>query len=311
MKALFTAFMAICLGSCQKGGEDSVWWGNEKTIIELRNQLELASYRADKAHPGDDAEAAARASVNPAALRGEIETLAHGKAQLTREIAAMKSGWDDFRRSVLNDSRVQASGKTFATFVAADGRAFKEAKVTEIDDSGVSIAHASGTARLRFGDLDPEWQLYFGLDAELARKSHEAEAEGRLAYDRRIDRQMAVIAEKEAGARKERKKEEQRLAEARAIASYARTTPASSLSASIGGLGETSRVYGSRRYGGYSSYYRQPTVRYSYVPYCGSHRQGIPIFGSSAPGNYSGWGCAQAVPVRPPIQQAIQWKPAQ
>lgn len=215
-------------------------------------------------------------------LRDEITALLEEKRNLASEIDGLRSGWDDFRKEILQARRSKVSGMSFDVLEAPDGRRFTEAKVTSIDDIGVSVAHSHGTTRLRFGDLDSASHAFFGLDGDLADDAIRAETESRIENERIMDAQLAAISRKEEKQRKEREAELERQASSRAIA-LARQTPAlRPLSSSVGALGETSTVSGggTRRYGNGSSFYRRPVTRYSYTYSCGPRYTGIPFFGS-------------------------------
>ena len=300
MKLILSALFAFTLVSCRQGDADSTWWNNQRRIIELRNQRELAAYRVEKQPgiakiqaPGTDRKTLEK-------LRGEVSALLEEKRNLAREIDGLRGGWDDFREDILQARRSKVSGMSFDVLEAADGRRFTDARVTRIDDIGVSLTHSHGTTRLRFGDLDPASHAFFGLDGDLAGEAIRAETESRIEYERVMDTQLAAISRNEEKQRKEREAELARQESSRAIASARQASALRPLSTSVGALGETSSVSSgsSRRYSSFSSYYRRPVTRYNYTYSCGPTYSGIPFFGSHSP--QSGHCYQPAFQFRPP-----------
>lgn len=297
VKLILPLIIAFLHVSCEKGVEDAVAWNNKKTIIELQNRIELLRYQADQLAPKEQHQVSA---ADEEALHEEMKVLLSQKRNLNKEISQLRSGWDEHRKNVLENRRISVSGKTFEAFNVSDGRQFQDAKVTQIDDTGVSMTHADGTARLRYDDLSPQWHSYFGLDGEFAHAAQEQETGQRIAYEREMDRQLAAISMSEADQRKERNKEEkeERLASARAIASSTRAAASRPLSASVGALGETSTFYTSRYRNSFYSYYRRPIVRYNYTNYCPPSHSHIPFWNSSSYRSGTG-GCVR--PISNPI----------
>lgn len=158
--------------------------------------------------------------------------------------------------------------------------------VSRIDDLGVTLQHAHGSARLRFDDLAPGEQAFFGLDPEFAAVALAEERENLVAYDRRLNLEMQAIRQDEKAALAERKAEENRSASRLAIAqasARAASVSSSPLSSSFGRLGQTSR----RSYSTYYSY-RRPTTRYRSVYSYGSCRRPA-----------AAWNQYSATPIRP------------
>lgn len=297
MKLIAVGLLAIMGVSCTSDKKDTVWWGNEKTTIELKNELALANYRASQLGPvekvGED-----RDLPLAAELMEEIVLLKNLRDELKRSVAEMDGAWDDFRSNVLESRRAELTGKTFATFQTADGKTYREVMVTKIDNGGVSLRHGDGTARLRFNDLDSQEQCYFGLDGELAATAIHTEHTRRIAYDQWIGKGLAAAEKKQAAQAKSRRDEERELASTRSLAAARQTSSISAsvspLTSSFGGLGETSTFSTgssrhSRRYSSYGSYYSRPTVYYyNSTPSCPQYS--VPSYGSG--------GCLPVVPWR-------------
>jgi len=261
LKSSALLLFSILLPACSGESNDAAWWDNEKQIIELRSQIDLARYRVKTL----DIEAPELTdSPSSSQLITEIGALTNEKSRLADQIAEMRNGWEDFRAGVLAQRRAQVMGKTFDTFETPEGRAYHEVTISMIDDGGVSFRHKVGMARLRFDDLDQGGREFFGLDGDLAAIAHEAEATRRAEYNIWIEQGLAVAKAEEAKLAKIRREEEDRLASARAIAARNRSSTPSALTASFGGLGDTRTIYSSGRYSS-SRYYRRPRTRYYYT----------------------------------------------
>jgi hypothetical protein len=286
---------ALLLASCEPSAEDAVSWNNKKTIIELQNRITLLSYKSEQLA---SKEQNISSEADAEKLHQQISAMLVEKRNLNKQITELRSGWDEFRKSILESRRIEVSGKTFEVFEASNGRQFLNAKVTQINDTGVSLTHENGTARLRFDDLSPQWHSYFGLDGEFALAAHEVESGQRIAYERQMDRQLAAISKSEAEQREQRLKEAEKQASARAVAAAARAATSRPLSASVGALGQTSTFYSNRYRSNYSSYTRHPTVRYHYTNSCTPSHTHIPFWNSGSGWNGTG-SCVR--PIQAPV----------
>ncbi len=253
----------MLLAACSGERKDALWWDNEKQIIELRSDIDLARYKVDMLAPEQES---APSGLSVEKLNAELESLSAERARLSVSVAEMRDGWQDFRASVLARRRYAVVGKSFETFETAQGREYSEVTITGIDDSGVSLRHKAGSARLRFEDLNQSRREFFGLDGELASIAHEAEAEQAIAYNRWIDKRMEEIREEEAQQTAIRQKEEEktRRARERALAANRRAATPSALTGSFGNLGDTRTISSGRRYSSYGSY-RRTRYRYYYT----------------------------------------------
>ncbi len=254
--------LPLLLPACSEEKKDAVWWENEKQIIELRNEIDLARYRTGIRM---DAPALPTGAPHHSDLSKDIESLSTKKSLLSARISALESGWEDFRTTTLDGRRNLVIGKTFETFETASGKVYEDVTVSRIDDAGVSLRHKSGTARLRFHDLDESRQEFFGLDGELAFIALGKERKKREAYERRIEKGLALAKIEETRLADIRREEErQKLASSRALSASRRAITPSALTASVGNLGDTRTIYSSRRYSSYGSYGR-PRTRYYYT----------------------------------------------
>lgn len=187
LKFLTPILILLFLPACSREKNDATWWRNEKQIIELECQIELATYKLQLLQE-NELEAVENSSRLD--LMAEIGSLTSNESRLVNQISQLQNDWEVFRVDVLSQRRAQALGKTFDTFETSDGRVYKNVIITEIGDGGVSFRHKVGTTRLRFDDLDQIRQEFFGLDADLARIALAKEDAQRAAYDRWIESEM-------------------------------------------------------------------------------------------------------------------------
>lgn len=168
----------------------------------------------------------------------------------------MKESLVGYQEAVIRDQRRRAIGRSFAELTSVSGRIYRDVTITSIDDAGVAVRHAYGTARLTFRDLDSAQQSFFGLDAGLAVVAAEKESRDLAAYDRWIDGQMVAIRDRNAEMKKIAAYDEQ-------VVRANRATLASrqSVAANENPLAKPATSFGS---GGSRYSYGYPTYRHSY-----------------------------------------------
>lgn len=263
MKSLLLLLLTLFSLGCTSEKEDVTWWSNQERIIELQGQLDLANFRAAEINANASDPSNEIRVIAPKVLELEIDALQSRRERISAEISEMYENWEAFRLSILAERRNEAIGKSYENFETSQGHHYRSATVTNIDDTGVSIRHSSGTARLRCEDLSEEEQIYFGLDRKLSVVALQTERDSRAAYENWVGKNLVVAEKKAAELARERKREEQQAAQsARMLALAARTTKSSAFSSSFGKLGDTTRVYGSYRRSSYRSYYHRPRNRY-------------------------------------------------
>jgi hypothetical protein len=260
MIALVAAAPAVC--GAREG--DAAFWRNEREIIELTQRLKLCEYRLASSAPENAGELDAlnaRLSQNETRL----SKLQSEKVSLLSEVQWHETRNKEFARNSLEQKRSGAQGMKFETLTARDGRVFKNATITLVDDAGVEFRHEHGAARLRYAELTDERRLFFGLEESAALAAQDRERREALAYEQRIDMELEAIREIEESA-----------AVVESPVSPPRK-PASLLSATFprletGKLRQPARQVGSGssyrryRYYGYRSY--RPVYRYVYTrPY--------------------------------------------
>jgi hypothetical protein len=247
----FSACLAgIFLASCERRVATADWWHGEQERIELSHRLELQQFRYDRLGRGDSEKYSDLLRGN-AEVEALVKELRDRQGKLAEEVSGLEVGRKNFRATVLSERRQDALGAKFATFTVTSGRSYEEVCVSSIDDAGVSIRHASGSARLRFSDLTVEQQTLFGLEQDLASTALARESENAREYDQWVQTGVAA----------QQAKEERRLETARRDEGLARKEradfQASLLAASSQrALAQPARTFSSRpRYGYYYDSY--------------------------------------------------------
>lgn len=254
---------------CQKKAAQAEWWQGEQQRLELTHQLALKEYQFQQSGFSEiEVLTSLRASNQLAKAR--LQTLVAQRSDLTVEIEAIERQCVALKENSLRQQRHNAIGQTFEEFYSADGRKFQNASVVSIDEAGVTIRHADGSARLRYMDLNPEQRDYFGLEESASLAAVEQESREALAYERWIDRGVASVREKESRALDEQRREQQLARDERA-----RVAAQQLVAANERPLAQPAKSFGN----GYSRYYSsyrssRPTYRYiyNYSDDCGTPR---------------------------------------
>lgn len=260
---------AVFLSSgCSNPEDKAAWWRAEQQRIELNHLLALKKYRHEQADSRDFEQLAGlRRSMD--ALAPKLVSLTEQRSALANQIDSLQRQWVEFREARIRDQRQKALGTSFAEFGLVSGRKFVEVTVASIDDAGVMIRHADGSARLRYANLDSSQREFFGLDPELALAAEEKESQNSAEYEQWIERQVLAVHEKkrkdlEVASRRESaiRKNKSEFAARQVIAANAK--PLSKPASNVG-----RRSYSrSSSYWYYSSY--RPAYQYgcyNYTPY--------------------------------------------
>lgn len=181
---------------CGKHQDEAVRWQVEREKIELSKQLELKQFRLGKmsSHDFEDFQQLQKLTGQMAARLVSLRQL---RESLHDEVAALEGQRMAFQKAVLQGQRQRALGKSFEVFKPASGREFRQVSVAAIDDVGVTIRHADGSARLHYADLDEGQRVMFGLEADAALAAEAKEAEKAVAYERWIDTCMTTAQAKQ------------------------------------------------------------------------------------------------------------------
>lgn len=258
--------VALLTAGCGKRDGNAVWWQGEQQRMELSHQVALKQFRLQRLESVDFAELVQLRASNQE-MGVSLKLLKQQRAALEAEAEDKQRSLAESREMFLRDHRNRAIGSSFAELITVTGRKFRDVTVASIDDAGVAIRHNDGTARLKYQDLDSKQQLFFGLEAELAVAAADRESRDRVAYDRWMDGQMAVVLEKN-----------ERLAENAArderLASESRQRLASQITAAkVNPLAKPATTFGSgssRYVTSFGSYDRRSNYRYVYYApnYC-------------------------------------------
>lgn len=278
-----TAFFSV---GCEKDYSQAEWWQGEQERVSLSQELQLKKYRLGQvdAHGFEELEGLRNAT---AATTSSLRSLRQQRLTLNDEVASLEGKWGEFREATIRNQRHRAIGKTFEAIHLVSGRQFQDVTVAAIDDAGVTIRHADGSARLRFADLDSEQQVFFGLEADLALAATDKEAEAIAVYERWIDNRMASIHEQERKDSEITRREELAARELRS--QLASTQVAASKTRA---LAQAATPVGNQSWGNSSDYstfrtYR-PTYRYIYYYVTPSYQSSCPAV---VPTRTGGTGC--------------------
>lgn len=190
--SLACVLAAFAVIGCESGDDRAAWWQNENERIGLEQQLELKKFRYENDFV-EGAETHVTLKVTTQKQAAKIAELGRRRSELENEVAKLDESWASFRQTVLAEHRRGAIGTSLGTLTVSSGRKFENAKVAEIDDAGVTVRHANGSARLRFSDLSADQQLKFGLEPDLALAAEEQERAQAADYERWIEKEMVAV----------------------------------------------------------------------------------------------------------------------
>jgi hypothetical protein len=162
----------------------------ESRRVELEHKVAVAQLKADRV--------ARRTSLDTTSvqdlsgLSARRRELSSRKTELEAEIRSLEDGLLLARAAQLEKARSLMLGKDLPSLQSRTGRVYEQVKIVSIDDSGVQIRHASGSARLGCSELSESQWEQFGLDEGLAKAARLAEDRQRMAYEEGIDRELAA-----------------------------------------------------------------------------------------------------------------------
>ncbi|MCB1130585.1 MAG: hypothetical protein KDN05_05605 [Verrucomicrobiae bacterium] len=185
MLALASIILPLANISCQRRDMDGAWHADERLKVELEQHFKLLTYRFES-RGGNLAtelqDTRDRIESNRAAIGSAREDL----ARLETEVSELAVETRRIADEVARDTRRKSIGRHFDTFIAANGRTYRDVTVSQVTDGSVEIRHETGSARFRPADLSLEQQEMFGISAEAAAREARIESERRLAYERHI-----------------------------------------------------------------------------------------------------------------------------
>lgn len=251
----------IFSAGCKEDQGQAGWWQGEQERIELNQQLKLKKYRFEQSDNRDFEELEKLLDATDTAT-SSLRSLRQQRLSLSDEVASLDGKWGAFRESTIKDQRHRAIGNTFEVIYLISGRKYQNVTVSAIEDAGVTIRHADGSARLCFADLNSDQRLYFGLEEDLAIAAMDKEVAEAASYDRWIDEQLVIINDQkkknaEIAKREElaAKQERSKLASEQAIVPKTRT-----LALATTALGNRSRGYPSY----FSTYRTYPPIYHNF-----------------------------------------------
>ncbi len=283
--ALTVAFLAV---GCSKRGGEIAWWQGEQERIELHQSLKLKQFRLKSALTGDLSELVEIQEENRN-LSDSWAKLVRRKSELHRELESMRTEVADLRTTLVENRRQQAIGTSFDRMVSLTGREYRDVRIASIDDSGVTIRHAHGSARLNYRDLSPEQHAHFGLDADLAAAAVAKEAGDLAAYNLWLDERLLVIREEEEMLAQAARVAEEKLADERSRVFLASVTNHVTADRPVSRPFATVRPRQTSYYNVYR--YHQPNHRYGCYP--------TSVHGSSYTQHPSAWNNPSAYQRRP------------
>ncbi|MEO7100975.1 MAG: hypothetical protein ABI162_16580 [Luteolibacter sp.] len=260
-----TAILAVLSSGCDKSGNDAAWWQGEQLRLQLSRDLELKEYRFQQSAGNDLPEfEKLRASNKAGKLR--LQKLVEMRALLSDEVESTQQQFAAMQKHFIESQRQKAVGQKFKVLNSSSGRQYQDVAVVSVDDSGVAIRHADGTARLRYADLDAKQRAFFGLEEGSALAAENEERVQAAAYERWIDANVAINQEKQTRAAELASRDTQQAKRSRNLMASRQTA-----SANVSALGQPSRSFGGYS-GHYLSYRSSPSYRYVYYYNPSSYR---------------------------------------
>jgi regulator of replication initiation timing len=113
-------------------------------------------------------------------LKTSLSRLLEEEAALTNELARKSETLDEIRSNKLRaikETREKAIGESLGDLKLESGRIYEDVKIREVTDVGMSVSHASGSARIAAKDLPEALRERFMFDSEAAAELLRAERE--------------------------------------------------------------------------------------------------------------------------------------
>lgn len=258
------AMVFLLLPACERKLDQTACWETEREEIELTQQLKLAEYRLGMTGSGDSngVSELERVEGNLRDLNQRTAALRRDRSALDAEVNELDVRNKELVRLAVQKLRMKSVGRKFDTLVVNNGRTFENASITGVDDGGVAIRHAHGTARLRYSDLSAEQCALFGLDEGTAQAAEDRERREAIAYERRIDEELDAMREKEEQIAAVARRSEEAKVSRSLVAANTSTKETSPLAKPASQVGRGSTYRYSYGYSGYRSY--RPRYRYVY-----------------------------------------------
>jgi hypothetical protein len=244
--------------SCHTDEGRVEWWQAEQERIALSHLLELKEFQHSQTFGSTYHELQKiREIAEFDAI--SIRVLSERRSILQNEVQLLAVELAEFKKLAIQRQREQATGRTFEKLVLPSGRTFSNARVAAINDAGVTLRHAEGSARMRIDDLSPEQQVFFGLEVDLAIAAERREFESAVSYERAVDVQLAAMkVQEKLNAESAMREEAVRRAKRTQIAAQ------QTIASSIRPLSQPATRLGSRSWDPYSYRMQYPSDRFYY-----------------------------------------------
>jgi hypothetical protein len=181
--------IAVTTVGCESDPLQVELWQGEQEIVELGQRLKLYQFKLGQYDYRRVALLEKLLSVNRYCADTHHSLLMQ-TAAMKSELMTLETEYIERRKSLLMNQRKNAVGIRFKTISLVSGRTYEDAEVVAVDDAGVAIRHANGSARLRFKDLYLSQQAFFGLEDESAQKAEDQEAVVFGIYNVWVDQQV-------------------------------------------------------------------------------------------------------------------------
>jgi hypothetical protein len=263
--------------SCHTDEDRVEWWQAEQERIALSHLLELKEFQHSQIF-GSSYQEFQKIREFAESDTNSIRVLSERRATLQNEVQFLAAELVDFKQFAIQGQRDQAMGRTFGELVLPSGRTFSNARVAAINDAGVTIRHAEGSARMGVDDLSPEQQVFFGLEADLAIAAERREFESAVSYERAVDVQLAAMkVQEKLNAESAMREEAAHRAKRTQIAAQ------QTIASSIRPLSQPATRLGSRSWDPYSYRVQYPSDRFYY----GYTYYSSPVYSRWCPSVYS------------------------
>lgn len=155
---------------------------NQHEKIRLQQQVELLTYRLEQTSESSHADLAQIQELS-VKLAKQLNYLKIQRDLNENAQKTLNSQITEAQQKSISSRQQAACGSKMDRIVIRDGKTYQQVNVTNINDAGVSIRHQDGAATLRFSDLTPEQQSFFGLDEHRSQAAENRELQSSIAYE--------------------------------------------------------------------------------------------------------------------------------
>ena len=127
---------------------------NEKLKKELTSQKETLQQSIDS-------------------LRSELEAATKEAMDAIKRADQIQKEHNAYKEKYRVSIKAKSAGKNLGELVLENGKTFKNAKISRVDDAGILITHTAGVGKINFKDLPQEMRDYFGYSSEAATRQQQ------------------------------------------------------------------------------------------------------------------------------------------